>query len=347
MKQLQKTKLILLLVIFLICFLSNAQDYPEEITADAKKGTLKVDANVFDCGYKYFSGINKNGISEGDNDISGSWFALWDDEGLYVVCNIIDDFYDWGEDDLKDDRTGFKGNPWEYDNIEVYINPTGERNVDDSSYESANASQIRFNPVDGTKDYNNTATGYAADYLDDLRWVSQEVPGGYVFEALIPWEAFLPDPTTIPYKIGFTINVNDSDQPGGNREAILMWVGADMEALQLNSINYFGILNLISAEACGCEYVYSNSINLYTNPEDENANSLLNLFPNPVTNYVYINSPICDNYKIEIYDMLGRKLLSKQIMNNEKIDVTSLNKGSYIIKFYNNNSSISKSFIIK
>ncbi|MFC2138071.1 sugar-binding protein [Bacteroidota bacterium] len=56
--------------------------------------------------------------------------------------------------------------------------------------------------------------------------------------------------------------------------------------------------------------------------------------PNPAHDNIVINTPIAEKYEIEIYDMLGRKLLSKQSRNNEIINISSFKKGSYIIKVY-------------
>ena len=50
---------------------------------------------------------------------------------------------------------------------------------------------------------------------------------------------------------------------------------------------------------------------------------------------------------IEIFDMLGRLILTRSnISLHEKIDVSSLNTGTYLIRFTNENKSATDKFII-
>ncbi|MFC2138239.1 sugar-binding protein, partial [Bacteroidota bacterium] len=85
----------------------------------------------------------------------------------------------------------------------------------------------------------------------------------------------------------------------------------------------------------------------YMDIKNSNEDNTVNIHPNPVHDFISINAPIAGEYKVEIYDMLGRKLLSMQCMNNEKINISALNKGSYLIKLYRKNISFTKSLIIK
>lgn len=58
----------------------------------------------------------------------------------------------------------------------------------------------------------------------------------------------------------------------------------------------------------------------------------LNVYPNPVTKgMVFINSAKSENKKVAIYDVLGKQLIEKEISNGA-LDVSSLNKGVYILK---------------
>lgn len=318
------------------------QELPEELTANSSMGTATIDGIIVCdfCGGSNFKGLNKSGISDSEDDISGVWYSQWDETSLYIAVDIKDDFYDWAEEFFNIDNSRIDFNTWAYDCIEIFVNPTGQRNLEDSSYETANASQIRFNPLDGTEVYNTSGGGFVKDHLNELIWLSEEVPNGYILEAIIPWSAILPDPTSIPNQIGFTINIIDSDDYGGNREAVLMWVGADMEDLQWNNINYFGVLYL-SSDINSCYFPGCNS-----SIDDEDYLNEINyiLFPNPATDYILINTAIKGKFNIEIYDILGRKLLSKFCMNDEEINISSLNKGSYIVKINNGNKLYSQLF---
>ena len=339
-------KLYTAVIIGLFLHINNSftqEEYPEELKAEVLMGDPCIDAEIEECwGEGYASqGYNYGGTSDGVYDNSFIWYASWDNEGLHVAVDVKDDIYDWGEDDLNEVGYGFMGNQWEYDCIEIFINPTGQRNPEDGSYETANASQILFNPLDGTANYNSTGIGYAADCLDELIWVVEEVTGGYVFETLIPWTAILPDPTNLPEKIGFTINVPDSDWAGANTESIALWVGAGEADCQWNNINYFGILEL--TYRLGCSPCFTDNIESIPNTTQEN-NIVYNIYPNPAHDYISISSPIADEFNIEIYDMLSRKMLYTSYINNDLIDVSNLKKGTYIIRI--TASNITKQQII-
>ena len=318
-----KKSVLFFLAALLVGFVAVAQDDPpEELSADAPKGTPTIDADISDAAYSdevAFPGMAANAAEQdGDSDISGSWKAAWDDDNLYVAVKVLDEMLDFGEDDLNDAGDGFAAEQYNYDNVEIFINPTGERNADDVTYATANASQIRYNPTDGTQDYNNSAAGYIADLdggLDLLEWSSEEISGGYVVEALIPWSAILPDPTTVPEKIGFTVNVGDSDEAGGNREGILLWVGAGSNDNQWNNINYFGILNLTDGG--------ETSIN-------EATVTSLNLYPNPATNMVTVENATED---IVVYNSIGQVVLTVAANSSTiNVDVSSLAAGIYVFQ---------------
>ncbi len=57
----------------------------------------------------------------------------------------------------------------------------------------------------------------------------------------------------------------------------------------------------------------------------------LNVYPNPFSNYVSFDfSGNYDKIILEIFDVQGRKVISKEIENNEKVNMEGLNKGVYI-----------------
>jgi hypothetical protein len=70
----------------------------------------------------------------------------------------------------------------------------------------------------------------------------------------------------------------------------------------------------------------------------------INVFPNPASDYIYMQS---DKHidKIEIFDLNGKRLLKTE--DTEKIQVELLQKGVYILKLFSNNLFINKLFIKK
>ena len=71
--------------------------------------------------------------------------------------------------------------------------------------------------------------------------------------------------------------------------------------------------------------------------------SALVLYPNPVKDYLRLSSPNQIS-KIQVYNMLGAVVKTIEI-NTEKIDLSHLKKGTYLIKFYGENSAVNKIII--
>ncbi|MEZ4797746.1 MAG: T9SS type A sorting domain-containing protein [Flavobacteriaceae bacterium] len=63
------------------------------------------------------------------------------------------------------------------------------------------------------------------------------------------------------------------------------------------------------------------------------------IFPNPTTNTLNFKVPFTENFKVSVFDILGKKVLSTTIHNSNSLDVSKLNNGIYILKFddYNTN----------
>jgi hypothetical protein len=89
------------------------------------------------------------------------------------------------------------------------------------------------------------------------------------------------------------------------------------------------------------QIVFDNT-HLSTNTFDR-ANSTISLYPNPAKDVINISSSSAIQ-KIEVYDMLGKQVLSKN--NVSQVGVESLGSGAYFIKAdLENGSSVVKKFI--
>jgi len=69
----------------------------------------------------------------------------------------------------------------------------------------------------------------------------------------------------------------------------------------------------------------------------------ISLYPNPASEL--INVAINDDFTYEIYDQNGKQLLNG--VNQNKIDISSLSKGSYIFKARTKNKEYSSQFVIE
>ncbi len=71
------------------------------------------------------------------------------------------------------------------------------------------------------------------------------------------------------------------------------------------------------------------------------------VYPNPASDMLYFDTTgdILLN-KVEIYDTIGKRILSSQV-NNNSVDISQLNSGVYFVKIYSGESQITKKIIKK
>lgn len=73
----------------------------------------------------------------------------------------------------------------------------------------------------------------------------------------------------------------------------------------------------------------------------------LNIYPNPVsTGKLYITSRSNNPKEIEIFDVLGKKVM-QQILTTKELNISNLTPGVYIIKIKEAEQQATRKFIIK
>jgi hypothetical protein len=73
----------------------------------------------------------------------------------------------------------------------------------------------------------------------------------------------------------------------------------------------------------------------------------LNLYPNPVSNgKVYITSKNDSDKEVNIFDILGKKVLQTTISSKE-LNISSLSPGVYIIRINTSDASATRKLIVK
>ncbi len=73
---------------------------------------------------------------------------------------------------------------------------------------------------------------------------------------------------------------------------------------------------------------------------------MIQMYPNPVTSVLYINSKNIELTKVEIYSLLGQKLKEvKSALNT--IQIEDLPNGIYLVKAYSGNRHVIKKMIKK
>jgi hypothetical protein len=109
-------------------------------------------------------------------------------------------------------------------------------------------------------------------------------------------------------------------------------------------------------------WFYSNPVFVY--PKDNNKSASIDvdggesietgildniiLYPNPVNNEIRIgNISIDETINVEIFDVTGKLILSKQMVGNGSIDISSVPKGVYIATFSNGSELATKKILKK
>lgn len=76
-------------------------------------------------------------------------------------------------------------------------------------------------------------------------------------------------------------------------------------------------------------------------------NNEFSVYPNPtVDGFVNIISANNDDINVTVYDILGKEVLSSPLYNN-RLNVSSLNTGVYILRITQNNASVTKKLVIR
>ena len=81
----------------------------------------------------------------------------------------------------------------------------------------------------------------------------------------------------------------------------------------------------------------------------ENTLDKVQIYPNPVTSgKIYINAETTSTKTVELYDMLGKRIVFTEMNGYQKeLNVSNLKAGVYILKLSEKNNSITRKIVIK
>lgn len=106
-------------------------------------------------------------------------------------------------------------------------------------------------------------------------------------------------------------------------------------------------LVVIVGEYNSTPQVYARELNDFTLNNNTFEATSFNVFPNPATaGYVRVTSRENNPIAVEIFDLLGKVVLSQTTQNNE-VNVSSLNAGIYVIKMTQGNATATQKLIVK
>ena len=103
---------------------------------------------------------------------------------------------------------------------------------------------------------------------------------------------------------------------------------SDVGAFGMNTPAYFCIDNV------GNFPLSSNTINQET----------INIYPNPSSDFIYINSKDSDNYTISLFNILGELIIDKKI-NLQQLNLSNLPNGQYFLKIESESGIINEKIL--
>ena len=79
---------------------------------------------------------------------------------------------------------------------------------------------------------------------------------------------------------------------------------------------------------------------------DNNGIEKIKIYPNPATDKITIDLPANKKTKVEIYDVLGKRILQKDIDKSTTLSIKTLKSGVYMMRLTQGSSSLTKKLIV-
>jgi hypothetical protein len=284
-------------------------------------GSIEMDGEdeIDYCNLQNTSIFNPTGLTGGDADFKADIKLSWDLNYLYLWAAVSDDIeevYNWGV-----------GNPWEFDNVEVFLQL--DTNTVNTAYNSRTV-QLRFcRTLDSVQEPGRALRSFYPYFCDNTTT-------GWVLETAIPWTCVLEngegpeiDQDYICTEIGFDFSAADSDNSDGdptvgNRDVQSAWDSDDPDTpedrTEDNAWNNTSVFGRIVLTHVGC----------YSYFKDKNGEQIaLRIFPNPAEETVQIRN-LKASSTIAIYNIIGVKMMEIEQVNEETvIDISALNSGLF------------------
>jgi hypothetical protein len=207
------------LVLGLAGYVSAAEADAEIAIATVASGKPILDGVMDDVWFlstEQFITITKSGTPPtSPADCSGSWWALWDSEYLYVLVNINDET-------LVQDSDPTTG--WWDDRVEVFIDGDNSK---DSAPDGKNDYQYNFRWNHGVVEtpvewYFRATPHPAGSSLEGVEYVVVTTDDGYLFEVALPWSTMTSELPQEGQLIGIDVMIDDDDD-GGGQDTMLSW----------------------------------------------------------------------------------------------------------------------------
>jgi hypothetical protein len=116
--------------------------------------------------------------------------------------------------------------------------------------------------------------------------------------------------------------------------------GTGIAANDKTANNYDGVLKNNTAWISSTNACWGLSVENINKTED------LMIFPNPATTYFTVNDMLHQRYKVNIYDITGKKVISTELFGDEtSVDVSSIHSGIYFVELISGETKVVKKLI--
>jgi hypothetical protein len=285
---------------------------------------------------------NGNPHAPDPDDITAKYKFLWDDNYIYFLGVIVDDFVA-DKNTLANAGGGVGAPTWENDSWEFYIAPTLSKLESMEEMTQIRWSYATAEAEDGTAGVTMGWSSYGpwpgfgfGDFAYAVRELTFE---GWVLEVRLE---LAPIAETVDFVdtyaagdiIGWQITVSDNDG-----DTIRDWIGSWIPDTQWDEADTLGILKL-GANLTG---TVDTGGNVGTDITQVEAN--ISVYPNPVAEELHISGD-ANIDAIEIINSVGAMVLRRRDVN-DRIDVSDLHRGLYFVKVYSKGNLLKAQKFIK
>ena len=141
-------------------------------------------------------------------DCSGSWWALWDEEYLYVLVNVIDEA-------LVQDSDPTQG--WLDDRVEIYIDGDNGKGASTDNNDYQYNFRWNFGQVEAPVEWYNSPRS-----LQGVEYGVATTDSGYLVEARMAWSTMTGEAPYEDQLIGINVMIDDDDD-GGAEDTQFQW----------------------------------------------------------------------------------------------------------------------------
>jgi len=146
-----------------------------------------------------------------------------------------------------------------------------------------------------------------------------------------------------------TTNNNEVTFTSDNEYENLTWnFGDNTTSTEENPVHNYQAVGdypvTLTVTKCGEEHTYTRTISIISLSVSDTTINTVKIYPNPVKNEIHIKSETHPLINIEIFDVNGKLVLTKN-NNLEVIAVNKLRAGVYFVKLYAKNSNETRKFI--